>query len=173
MKRERLEAMGLSKEQIDEIMQQNGLDIENAKQNAAPAEKQRADSLQEQLNTLTGELTAARDSAATARDWKAKWDAAEAKIKAMNKASAIRDALAEYKPRDAAMLARLLDNEKIIIGDDGSISGLKEQVEPLKASSAYLFADTPDTRGGSPDGGNAGGAFDFNAFLRDQVGGRR
>lgn len=166
MKREDLELMGLSKEQIDEIMKQNGLDIENAKQNVVAAEKLRADGLQEQLNTLTSELTTARDGAATAKEWKAKWDAAEAKIKAMNKASAIRDALAEYKPRDAAMLARLLDNEKIIIGDDGTISGLKEQVEPLKTSSAYLFADTPDTKGGSADAGNGGGAFDFNAFLR-------
>lgn len=166
MKREDLEVMGLSKEQIDEIMKQNGLDIENAKQNVVTAEKLRADGLQEQLNTLTSELTTARDGAATAKEWKAKWDAAEAKIKAMNKASAIRDALAEYKPRDAAMLARLLDNEKIIIGDDGTISGLKEQVEPLKTSSAYLFADTPDNRGGSADTGNGGSAFDFNAFLR-------
>ena len=50
MKREELEAMGLSKENIDAIMRQNGIDIENAKQNAgdsgAALEKSRSDRLQ-------------------------------------------------------------------------------------------------------------------------------
>ena len=68
MKREDLEAMGLSKENIDKIMQQNGQDIENAKANAATnaVDKARADRLQEQLNTALAELTAAQQEGATA-----------------------------------------------------------------------------------------------------------
>lgn len=166
MKREDLKAMNLSDEQVNQIMGWNGQDIENAKQNAAATEKARADGLQEQLNTLTNDLAEARNTAASAKDLKTKLDAAEAKYKAATKANAIRDALAEFKPRDAAMLVRLLDDEKITLADDGSISGLKEQVEPLKANSAYLFADTPDPVGGNPNSGTAGGAFDMNAFLR-------
>ena len=166
MKREDLKAMNLTDEQVNQIMGWNGQDIENAKQNAAATEKARADGLQEQLNTLTNDLAEARNSAASAKDLKTKLDAAEAKLKASTKANAIRDALAEFKPRDAAMLHRLLDDEKITIAEDGTISGLKEQVEPLKANSAYLFADTPDDRGGNPNAGGGGTAFDMNAFLR-------
>ena len=166
MKREDLKAMGLSDDQVNQIMQQNGQDIENAKQNAAATEKARADGLQEQLNNLTTDLANARNEAVTAKDLKDKLDEATAKLAASTKAAAIRDALAEFKPKDAAMLARLLDDNKITIADDGSISGLKEQVEPLKQNSAYLFADTPDPRGGNPDAGSGGAEFSMNAFLR-------
>lgn len=166
MKRDDLKTMGLTDEQINSIMTWNGQDIENAKQNAAATEKARADGLQDQLNTLTTDLANARNEAVTAKDLKAKLDAAEAKIKASTKANAIRDALAEFKPRDASMLARLLDDSKITLAEDGTITGLKEQVEPLKANSAYLFADAPAPRGGNPDAGSSGGAFDMNAFLR-------
>lgn len=166
MKREDLKAMNLTDEQINQIMGWNGQDIENAKQNAAATEKERADGLQEQLNNLTNDLAEARNTAASAKDLKTKLDAAEARYKAATKASAIRDALAQYKPKDAAMLARLLDDSKITVADDGTITGLQEQVDPLKANSAYLFADTPDPQGGNPNSGTGGGTFDMNAFLR-------
>lgn len=166
MKREDLKAMNLTDEQVNQIMTWNGQDIEAAKTNAAATEKVRADGLQNQLNTLTNDLAEARNTAASAKDLKDKLDAAEAKYKAATKASTIRDALAQYKPKDAAMLARLLDDSKITIADDGTISGLKEQVEPLKESSGYLFSDTPDPQGGNPNPGPGGGTFDMNAFLR-------
>ena len=166
MKREELEAMGLSKENIDKIMQQNGQDIENAKHTAAAAEKQRADSLQTQLDTLNADLTAARNEAVSARDLKARLDEAEAKMKSIAKANAIRDALAEFNPRDAALVMKLLDDSKITQNNDGTLSGLKEQIEPMKTTSGYLFTDMPDSSGGTVDAGNSGNAFDMNAFLR-------
>lgn len=166
MKREDLKAMNLSDEQVNQIMGWNGQDIENAKQNAAATEKARADGLQQQLDTLTADLTTARNEAISAKDMKERLDAAEAKVKAFQRSSAIHDGLAQYKPRDAKVLVKLLDDSKISIAEDGSISGLAEQVEALKNSSAYLFADTPDSKGGNPDAGNTGGAFDMNAFLR-------
>lgn len=165
MKREFLEGLGLSKEQIDKIMDQNGQDIEEYKTNANK-EKLRADGLQSQLETLTTDLTNARNDASTLRDVQARLDAADAKVKAYQRNESILGALGAFKPRDAKMLAKLLDDEKITIADDGTISGLNEQVEALKASSAYLFADSPDPRGGNPNPGTGGGAFDMNAFLR-------
>lgn len=165
MKREFLEGLGLSKEQIDKIMDQNGQDIEDFK-NEAATEKARADGLQSQLETLTTDLTNARNDASTLRDVQARLDAANAKVKSYQRNESILGALNAFKPRDAKMLAKLLDDDKITIADDGTISGLNEQVEALKASSAYLFADSPDTRGGNPNPGNGGGAFDMNAFLR-------
>ena len=165
MKREDLKAMNLSDEQVNQIMAWNGQDMQAAKSEAA-TEKARADGLQEQLNTLTTDLANARNEAVTAKDLKTKLEAAEAKIKASTKHNAIRDALAEFKPKDSAMLLRLLEMDKIEYAEDGTITGLKEQIDPLKANSAYLFADTPDPAGGNPNPGNTGGAFDMNAFLR-------
>lgn len=170
MKREELQALGLSEEQINAVMKQNGIDIEAAKQSGGSAEaateKARADRLQTQLDEITVSLAAAQESASSAAALRKSFDELTAKHNATIKANAIRDALAEFKPKDAAVLARLLDNEKITLGTDGKVTGLKEQVEPLKETSAYLFADTPDTRGGSTDGGNSGNTFDMNAFLR-------
>lgn len=165
MKREELRAMGLSEEQVNTIMKQNGQDIEAAR-NEAAQEKARADGLQEQLTSLTADLASARNEAVTAKDLKARLDAAEAKIKASAKIGAVRDAIAQYKPRDAAMLLRLLDMDKIEQAEDGTLTGLREQVDPLKENSSFLFSDTPDPRGGNPDAGSGGGAFDMNAFLR-------
>lgn len=166
MKREDLKAMGLTDEQVNIIMTQNGQDIENAKQNAAATEKARADGLQNQLDTLTTDLENARKDAGNLKDMQNKLDAANAKVKAFQRSTAIHDDLAQYKPRDVKVLAKLLDNDKITIAEDGTISGLKEQVESLKQTNAYLFADAPDNQGGTPPGGDAGGKFDMNAFLR-------
>lgn len=170
MKREELQQLGLSDEQINAVMAQNGRDIENARHSApdAEAEMARADRLQEQLTQLSADLAAAQETATSAAALRKSFNDLTAKHNAMIKASAIRDALAEYKPRDAAMLARLLDDDKITF-EDGKLTGLKEQVEPLKASSGYLFADTPDSSGGNPNSAPAGGAFDFNAFLRGDL----
>lgn len=166
MKREELEAKGLSKEQIDFIMAQNGQDIENAKQNAAAAEKLRADGLQSQLDTLTADLNAARNEAVTAKDFKAKLDAADAKIKAFEKSSAVRGVVKKHNPRDPELVMKLLDDSKITYAEDGSVTGVDEQLNALREANGYLFTDTPADKGGSPNAGNTGGTFDMNAFLR-------
>ena len=166
MKREELKGINLTDEQIEKIMAWNGQDIENAKKNAAEAEKMRADGLQQQLDTLTTDLTNARNEAVTAKDYKAKLDAADAKIKAFEKSTAVRSALSKHNPKDADLLMKLLDDSKIVRADDGTLTGVDEQIAALKESSGYLFTDTPADKGGNPGAGNPGGTFDMNAFLR-------
>jgi hypothetical protein len=167
MKREDLKNKGLTDEQIEFVMQQNGQDIEAAKQNAAASEKARADGLQSQLETLTNDLTTARNEANSLKDVQTRLDAANAKVKAYQQDETILGALAAYNPKDAKMLMKLLDRSKIVFGEDGAIvSGLKEQVDPLKEHSGYIFTDSPDPNGGNQNPGNGGGAFDMNAFLR-------
>lgn len=166
MKREFLEGLGLSKEQIDKIMDQNGQDIEEFK-NAAATEKARADGLQSQLETLTTDLTTARNEANSLKDVQTRLDAANAKVKAYQQDESLLSAVAAYNPKDAKMVLKLLDRNKIVFAEDGSItSGLKEQVEPMKEASGFLFSDSPDPNGGNQNPGNGGGAFDMNAFLR-------
>lgn len=168
MRREDLRNQGLTDAQIEFVMQQNGQDIEAARQSNgdAQAERARADALHQQLTALNNDLTEARNNAANAADLRRQLDAAQARIKASSKANAIRDALVKHKPRDAAMLMRLLDDEKINHAEDGTLTGLDEQVEALKNSSSYLFDGMADDKGGSAGAGNGGGAFDMNAFLR-------
>lgn len=171
MNREALREMGLSDEQINAIMQQNGQDIENARNAAAEgnatAERARADRLQEQLDATLAELTAAQQEGANAAQLRRSLDAVTAQLNAANKSTGIREILErEYKPKDVAILMRLLDHDKITINPDGTHTGLKEQVDPLKTGSGYLFADTAADKGGNPDAGSPGTAFDMNAFLR-------
>lgn len=168
MRREDLRNQGLTEEQINFVMQQNGIDIENAANNdeRLAAERNRAEGLQAQLDTLTADLTAARNSAAGAADLRRQLDEANARYQASVKANAIRDALTGHKVRDAGMFARLLDDSKITMDKDGKLTGLDEQVIALKESSGYLFTDTPADKGGNPGAGNTGDNFDMNAFLR-------
>lgn len=168
MRREDLRNQGLTDDQIEFVMQQNGQDIEAARQNndAVQAERARADGLQQQLDSMMTDLTNARNSAANAAELRRQLDETNAKYRASTKANAIRDALAKHNVRDAGMFARLLDDAKITLGDDGSITGLDEQVKALRESSGYLFTDAPADKGGNPDAGNTGKTFDMNAFLR-------
>lgn len=169
MNRDKLREMGLTEDQINEIMQQNGQDIENAKKATGDdgAHKARADQLQSQLDALRTELATAQESASGAAQLKKELANMAARLDAANKANDIRNILeTEYKPRDAAIIMRLLDNDKIVKDDNGNYTGLKEQIDPLKANSGYLFCDAADDRGGNPDAGNAGEGFDMNAFLR-------
>lgn len=170
MKREELRTQGLSDAQIEFVMQQNGQDIENARQNseAAQAERARADSLQTQLDTVRADLQAAQTGAATAAELRRQLGEAQARLDANANANAVRDALTQYNPKDAAVIMRLLDMDKITL-TDGALTGLKEQMDPMKENSGFLFTDTPDPNGGNPNPGNGGGEFNMNAFLRGQA----
>ena len=168
MRREELRAQGLTEAQIEFVMQQNGLDITNAQQNSEAIQAERAISqeLRQQLETVRADLQTAQTSAATASELRRQLGETQARLDASTKANAVRDALTQYNPRDPAMIMRLIDMDKINVGQDGAITGLKEQMEPMKAASGFLFTDTPDTSGGTPPGGNPGSGFDMNAFLR-------
>lgn len=170
MKREELRAQGLSDAQIEFVMQQNGQDIEAARQNneAVLAERANTEALRQQLETVRADLQAAQTGAATAAELRRQLGEAQARIDATTKANAVRDALTQYNPRDADMIMRLLDMDKINVANDGAITGLKEQMDPMKETSGFLFTDAPDPNGGTPPAGG-GGAFDMNAFLRGQI----
>lgn len=57
---------------------------------------------------------------------------------ALQKTTALNALLSESKAKNPKAVAALLDNEKIIF-KDGELSGVKEQIEELKKSDAYLF----------------------------------
>ena len=78
----------------------------------------------------------------------------KATITQMKRDSAIDSALASAKARNSKAVRALLDEGKLVLNEDGTLSGLKEQIEAVKKENAFLFDSSDDDNGG---GGNGGG----------------
>lgn len=81
-------------------------------------------------------------------------EAHKATITQMKRDSAIESALTSAKARNSKAVRALLDEGKLVLNDDGSLSGLKEQIEAVKKENAFLFDSSDDDNRG---GGNGGG----------------
>lgn len=83
---------------------------------------------------------------------KAAADTAE-QMKQLKIDSAIKVALAD-KAHDADIVANLFDKTKLILGEDGKITGLDEQLKTLQAEKAFLFkSQEPPKQTYEPKGG--------------------
>ena len=76
--------------------------------------------------------------------------------------------------QDVSIVSGLLDKQKLILTDDGKVTGLDEQIKSLKESKPFLFKGTdgyPDVKDGGEPGGQGGGgkARDQFADWLDQV----
>ena len=78
----------------------------------------------------------------------------KATVAQMKRDSAIDSALASAKARNSKAVRALLDEGKLVLNEDGTLSGLKEQIEAVKKENAFLFDSSDDDNGG---GGNGGG----------------
>lgn len=164
MKREELKALGVADELIDKIMGLHGTALAEQK-SKLDAATQKATDAEAQLNKLTADLTAAQKSGADAAALQKQLADAQAALAATTKAQTIRDALAAYKPHNAATLMKIIDTDKITITDAGAV-GLKEQVDALKADQPFLFADAADPKGGGDPKPPGGGVKSMNDILR-------
>lgn len=87
----------------------------------------------------------------------------EADMKDMTLNNAITAAL-NGKVHNEKVVTGLIDKNKLVIGDDGKVVGLEEQLKTLQTSDAYLFkSDEPGAGGGTGGfrvggGGNGSGA---------------
>ena len=77
----------------------------------------------------------------------------KAEIAGMRKNSAIEKALSEAKAKESKAVMPYLDQAKILVNDDGSITGLKEQLETIKKEHSFLF----ETEESDPDGSAGNG----------------
>ncbi|CAI3370667.1 phage scaffolding protein [Enterococcus cecorum] len=149
MKREDLEALGLEKEVVDKVMGLYGqsvnqlkTDLETEKAKNAGLEKdikERDKALNElqSKNKDNADLSEKlADLQATYADLKKQ---SMQEIENLKRDNAIAAALAEAKAKDPALVAKSLDLELIKLNTDGTVAGLKEQVEQLKTTHAYLF----------------------------------
>ena len=166
MKREDLEALGLEKEVVDKVMGLYGqsvnqlktdLDTEKAKTAGLEKDIKERDKALNELQSknkdnadLSKELAELQsknkdnadlskelaDLQATYADLK---NQSMKEIENLKRDNAIAAALAEAKAKDPALVAKSLDLELIKLNTDGTVAGLKEQVEQLKTTHAYLF----------------------------------
>lgn len=165
MTKEELQALGLTDEQITELFKINGKDVEKAKGDLATKETELA-STKEQLKTANTEIESYKSMDVegikkAADDYKAKYEASEAKAKeeleTLKFNHAIENALGAAKAKNVKAVKALLNVEGLKLNGD-EIIGLKDQIEGLKKDNDYLFDDTdPAGTGGSKGGGAKGG----------------
>ncbi|SCH84866.1 Phage minor structural protein GP20 [uncultured Clostridium sp.] len=163
MKRKFLEDLGLEKEAIDKIMAENGNDVNTAKADydslkqqldAANMQIQERDIQLETLKNSTGDMEALKQQIASLQsDNQATKEKYEAAMKDLKLSTAIKLALGD-SAQDADLVVGLFDKSKLIMSDDGKITGLDEQMKALKKEKAFLFkeekAPQPQIKGGKP-----------------------
>jgi hypothetical protein len=156
MKRDQLKKLELSDEIIDAVMKLHGEDVE--------AHKGQLETKQGELTALQGQLDEANKQVAAfkkldpdaiqkaAADWEqkakdfeaqAKKAAADAdmKVSALQFDHALTTALTEAKAKNPKTVRALLNADNLKMGEDGSIIGLKEQLETITKENGYLFTD--------------------------------
>jgi alanyl-tRNA synthetase len=115
----------------------------------------------EELKKSTGDSAQMKEQIeqlqAAAREAETKYHAEMKEIQITN---AIKLAIAG-KVHDDDIAAGLIDKSKLVLGDDGKVVGLDEQIKSLQASKGFLFKDTPagkDANSGGASGSSTGGA---------------
>lgn len=159
MKRKFLEDLGLEKEVIDKIMAENGndvnaakADLENAKQQLEAANAQ----IQERENQLEELKKSSGDNAGLAKqiaDLQAENKAAREKFESDMKDLKLNTAIKVHiagKVHDEDIVAGLFDKSKLIMQDDGTVTGLDEQEKNMREAKGFLFKDLAPEKKAKP-----------------------
>ena len=168
MKREFLEGLGLEKDIIDQIMTENGNDI-NREKAKADEYKSQLDTAKETLKSfegvdvkdLQGQITKLNsDLAAKDADY-------QAKIADMEFSSVLDAAISGSKAKNVKAVRALLDIDTLKASKNQS-EDIKKAIEEVKTANDYLFEGTNiPGGGGNPPGGGAG---DDMAAIRAAMG---
>lgn len=121
-----------------------------------------------QLETLkksTGDLDALKNQIKSLQDANKKaQEEADAKMKELRINDAIKLAIVD-KAQDVDIVSGLFDKAKLILSDDGKITGLDEQLKELQKNKAFLFKQAGPNPKYDPKGGN--GTPSTNPFAKD------
>lgn len=117
--------------------------------------KTQVDNLNIQLGKLQKQLEDNDDASKTIKDLQKDIADKEKELEKTRKSNAIKLEVLKANPNDVADILPHLKDDIITIAEDGTITGLNEQIEALKESKAYLFkAEEPQGTGGSLGAGN-------------------
>lgn len=142
MKRKFLEDLGLETDAIEKIMAEAGKDVTSL--------KARVDDLTEQINvkdtTISeknnkiAELEKVDVEAIKKSEYERGKTEGSKEIEVFKKQNALDKALSKYKAKDASILSKMLDMEKVKYNDKFEIvEGLEDQINSIKESHGYLF----------------------------------
>lgn len=147
MKRKFLEDLGLETDAIEKIMVEVGKDVTSL--------KAKVDDLTEQINVKNTTISEKNNKIAelekvdveaikTVEYERGKQEGSK-EIEVFKKQNALDKALQGYKAKDASILSKMLDMEKVKYNDKFEIvGGLEEQINSIKESHDYLFdSDNP------------------------------
>lgn len=116
--------------------------------------KDQVDTLSKELGKLQKQLEDNKDATDTIENLKKQIADKETEMANIRKQNAIKFEVLNHNPNDVADILPHLKDDIITIAEDGTIAGLKEQLETLKENKPYLFKQTePDGTGGSIGGG--------------------
>lgn len=165
MKREDLQKIeGLTKEQIEGIMNLHKVDAEqfkkdlDAKDIEIGAKETKITELSGTVKKFDGVDIAKLQQ--DVKDWEKKYND---DLTATKKESAIKLAIASAKPKNEKALMALLDTDIVKLNDDGTVTGLKEQLENIKKENGFLFEEE-DTK---PIDVNLGGDHSKNTETKE------
>ncbi len=148
-----------SKKELEGYIPKSRFDeINNAKKEAEKQVKER-DTQLESLKKASGDNEALKAEIQKLQDEnKAKDEKYQAELKDMQLSGAIKLALAG-KVHDESMVAALFDKSKLILSEDGKVTGLEEQLKGIQESKSFLFKqeETQPSNGFIPIGGSGGG----------------
>lgn len=149
MKRETLKDMGLTAEQVDKIMELNGVDIEKAKGKANELAtentelkaqlKKRDDDLVELRKSVKDNETLSADFKALQEKYKNDRADLEKQVAQVKLTSALDMGLSGAKVRNAKAIKGLLNMDAIKLDDAGQLTGLADQLKAIRKSDPYLF----------------------------------
>lgn len=155
MKRAELEALGLTKEQIDSVMKINGDDIENAKSSSANEIKElqtevtglksQVKDRDQQLETLkatAGDNEALKTQIANLQEENSKAkESHESEMNQLRVDFAVEKALTGAKAKNLKAVKALLDLTDAKLDKDGNVKGLQDQIDGLLGdeSTKFLF----------------------------------
>lgn len=167
MKREFLEGLGLEKDIIDQIMTENGNDI-NREKAKADEYKSQLDTAKETLKSfegvdvkdLQGQITKLNS------DLAAKDTEYQAKIADMEFSSTLDAAITGSKAKNVKAVRALLDIDTLKASKNQS-EDIKKAIEEVKTANDYLFEGTNIPGGG---GNPPGGTVDDMAAVRAAMG---
>lgn len=156
MERAFLKGLGLEKEVIDQIMAENGKDIELEKGKAKDIQTQldtanntikERDKQLETLKNSTGDIEELKNQITTLQgENKAAKEAHEKELKELKVSNALEKALTDAKAKNSKAVQALLElGDDVELNEDGTVKGLDEKIKALKKSDAYLFNDDKQT----------------------------
>lgn len=164
MKREELKALGLTDEQVDKVMASHGQTVQSLNTNLATLQQSETDlkaqlaSRDKDLSKLQKDNKDNEELSAQLKTLQANYktlqDTSAANLVKLQRDSAISAFLSDSKVKNTKAVKALLDDEKIVY-KDGELTGVKEQIESLQKTEAYLFDLGTRKAGYNPAAGSA------------------